>query len=71
MAPVVDTGLLNFGARPKICKNNNDPISIIDRGAKSYERQHGASINALGTATSVVSTALTGNEESNNMAANM
>eukprot|EP00969_Alexandrium_andersonii_P346104 15299273-Alexandrium_andersonii.AAC.1 len=67
MAPVVDTGFFNFGIQPERCRNNNDSISMFDRGAKSYESKPDASSETLGTLTSVVGAALSGDEESNNM----
>ena len=64
MAPVVDTGLFNQGMQPERYRNNNDPISMFDRGAKSYERPPDPKNKLLGTIASVVGTALTGSEES-------
>ena len=50
--------------QPERYRNNNDPISLFDRGAKSYERPPDPKNKLLGTIASVVGTALTGNEES-------
>ena len=71
MAPVVDTGLFNLGIQPERYRNENDPISMFDRGAKSYERKPDASSRALGKLTTIVGTALTGDKDSSQMAGGM
>ena len=72
MAPVVDTGLLkSFGIQPERYKNDNDPISMFDLGAKSYERKPDLSSKVAGKLTSIVGTALTGETESSQMAGGM
>ena len=71
MAPVVDTGLFNRGIQPERYRNDNDPISMFDRGAKSYERKPDASSRALGKLTTIVGTALTGDKDSSQMAGGM
>ena len=48
MAPVVDTGLFNNGIQPERYRNTNDPISMFDRGAKSYERKPDSSSKVFG-----------------------
>ena len=71
MAPVVDTGLFNHGIQPERYRNDNDPISMFDRGAKSYERKPDASSRVVGKLTSIVGTAVTGDKESSQMAGGM
>ena len=71
MAPVVDTGLFNSGIQPERYKNDNDPISMFDLGAKSYERKPDPSSKVAGKLTSIVGTALTGDKESSQMAGGM
>eukprot|EP00969_Alexandrium_andersonii_P145875 6451893-Alexandrium_andersonii.AAC.1 len=66
MAPVVDTGLFNFGRQPGRYRNNNDPISMFDRSAKPYERKHDASNKAFGIVISVIGIAIPGNEKAVN-----
>ena len=71
MAPVVDTGLFNNGVQPERYKNDNDPISMFDLGAKSYERKPDPSSRVAGKLTAIVGTALTGEQESSQMAGGM